>query len=100
MQLSQRLQRISWRVAVSVLLLLAVAGVAWAQNGYNLVRYSTEYSGAVASGGGYTLTASIGQPDAGAASGGGFTLSSGFLTGAPGSLEEPDEDIFLPSLWQ
>ena len=94
------MQRIGWRVLVSVLVLMALAGVAWAQNGYSLVRYSTGHSGAVASGGGYTLVASIGQPDASAASGGGFTLSGGFLTGAPVSLEQPEEDIFLPSLWR
>ena len=92
--------RIGWRVLVSVLLLLVLVGVASAQDGYVLGRYSAEHSGAVATGGGYTLVAATGQADAGAMSGGGFVLAGGFLVGAPVKSDgpAPTRDLYFPLL--
>ena len=91
------MQRLGWRIVVSVLLLAAMAGVTWAQGGFTLGRYSAEHSGALATGGGYTLHAAIGQADAGGMSGGGFVLAGGFLTGSP-IADAPLRETFLPQV--
>jgi hypothetical protein len=89
-------QGIGWRLLVSVLVLLALAGVAWAQNGYTLGRFTAEHSGAVATGNGYTLVGATGQSDTGGMQGGGFVLAGGFLVGAPPEIEEPAQEMYLP----
>lgn len=91
------IQRFGWRVLLGALLVLALAGVAWAQGGYTLLRYSAEHSGALATGGGYTLVAATGQADAGGMSGDGFELAGGFITGAPIG-QEPQREMYFPLL--
>jgi hypothetical protein len=99
MRFVRTIQRIGWRVLVSVLLLMALAGVAWAQDDFKLGRYTTEHSGAAATGNGYTLVGATGQMDAGGMSGNGFVLVGGFLTGAPlDEVPESKSEIFLPRL--
>jgi hypothetical protein len=89
------MRRIAWRVLTGMLLLAVMAGVASAQGGYTLGRYSAEHSGAVATGGGYTLVGATGQADAGRMGGGSFTLAGGFLSGsADGSVRE----LYMPRL--
>jgi hypothetical protein len=80
--------RASRRVDVIVLLVtvfLVVAGVVFAQGGYDLSWWTVDGGGdTLSTGPGYSLGGTIGQPDAGPAlSGPGYRLTGGFwLAGA------------------
>ena len=60
-----------------LLLGLAAATVAWAQN-YTLDWSTIEGGGGTSTGGVYTVAGTIGQPDVGTMSGGAYTLQGGF----------------------
>jgi len=73
-----------------VLLLLAVAGMAYARlAGYSLPWWTVDSGGGASSGGNYQLSGTIGQPDAGTLSGGNYQLEGGFWGGGPQLLYLP-----------
>ncbi len=76
---------------VIILLLVSIAGVAYAQfgGGYELTWFTVDGGGEASAGEGYALSGTAGQPDAGALSGGGFELSGGFWVPALGLAAEP-----------
>lgn len=82
-------------LALAALLLLA--GVALAQEGYDLSWWTVDDGGhTFSTGGGYSLGGTIGQPDAGLLAGGAYRLEGGFWLGGapPGSLYR----VYLPAV--
>lgn len=76
----QRLQQSGWRLALALVLALALAGgvIAAAPDAFEIAWFTVDGGGGSASGGGYTIDGTIGQPDAASASGGGYALDGGF----------------------
>jgi hypothetical protein len=69
-------------VALAVAVSMLVAGVALAQEGYDLSWWTADGGGQTFStGGGYSLGGTIGQPDAGVTSSPGYTIAGGFWSG-------------------
>ncbi len=77
--------------ALAAIALLLLAGVALADETYEISWFSVDGGGGGNAGGAYALVGAIGQPDAGALSGGGYTLVGGFWAGAG-----PDYWRYLP----
>ncbi len=85
-----------WLPALIVLVgLLAIAGVALAQAGFELSWNSVDGGGACGiTGGGYELSGAAGQHDAGSMAGGGYSLAGGHW---PGSAT-PRYALFAPAI--
>ena len=68
------------RTALSMGLLVSVAGLALAQSGgdFEIIRSTIDGGGGTSSGGDFVLRGTIGQPDAGDLAGGEFVLRGGF----------------------
>ena len=81
-------------VFVVALVLCLLAGVALAQNGYNLVRWSIGGGGGASAGDDYTLSGAVEQAEAGGAQGGSYGLAGGFWGGA--APAELSEKVYLP----
>lgn len=78
----------------AALLILLLAGVAYAQSGgYDLSWHTVDGGGGPLSNGPYSLNGTIGQPDAGSLSGGGYTLLGGYWGG---SAPAPERKVYLP----
>ncbi len=84
-------------VLLSLAAFLWLTGIALAEGGYDLSRWTVDGGGGSSEGGGYTLIGTIGQPDAGPSlGGGGYTLAGGFWgVGAPAGGSE-SQPIYLP----
>ena len=69
---------IAWLLPLTVVTVIARAGVAQTGGAYDLRRNTIDGGGATfSSGGSYQVGGTIGQPDAGTLSGGVFTLGGG-----------------------
>ena len=70
-------------IATVLVLLLLVAGVAYAEaTGYTLPWWTTGGGGGTSAGGGYQLAGTIAQPAVGVITGGSYRLEGGFWGGA------------------
>jgi hypothetical protein len=78
-------------LALVLVLFLAAAGVALANDGIELPRWVLGGGASDSAAAGVALRATLGQPVVGSVSGGGFALGQGFWGGA-----RPGYDIYLP----
>jgi hypothetical protein len=84
-------------IVISVLALLLIVSLAFAQAGYDLSWWTVDGGGGTFSqGGSYTLGGTIGQPDAGLMSGGSYTLGGGFWGGGSLAAGPGSGLVYLP----